>query len=107
MIPESDRLEYFALAREHDPSVAAQKIWRNDGPFTLRGEVSPTSPDRWLIDFHERRGCDDCFYCPCNNWTILYASHTELKWNSEIRALLFAAAMIVTSRLEEIVVLVA
>src|SRR5215831_16040645 len=98
---ESDWLEYFALARERSPSIVAQKIWRNDGPFTLR-EANPSGTDQWVDDFYASRGRNDGFYCPCGPWTLMYSSREKLSLTSNIRALLFTAANITVSRLEEL-----
>jgi len=105
-IPNAEWQDFLALSRRHGASPLTQLAWKNQGPFTFAEglrKLQPSSEDRWIWDFHRARGRVDALYCPCGRWQVILSSNKPLRLPAQSRAMLFAAANIAVSRMEEII----
>jgi DNA-binding CsgD family transcriptional regulator len=104
-VPRTFIDDFFAMRREHGPSVTVRRAWQNRGPFTLTEamrEAKASGRDRWVFDLFAHYGIRDGFYCPHGMWIVLFWSKRILKLPVPTRAMLSFAAELAAFRLEDL-----
>jgi DNA-binding CsgD family transcriptional regulator len=98
--------KHIAMAREHGPNVLARMAWVSRVPFTITEclrQRRPGESERWVFNLLREYGIRDGFYCPINNWIVLFWAPKVLRLSLARRGRLFALAMQAAMRLDQIV----
>jgi DNA-binding CsgD family transcriptional regulator len=98
--------KHIATARERGPNILARMTWVRRSPFTTTECMRLTRPnegERWVFNLLRAHGIRDMFYCPVDDWIVVFWSPKVLRLSLTDRGHLYSLALQATMRLDEIV----